>query len=281
MPASIATRLDEQEFLELADFYFVSDEMTDDPSRTGSTTTLSTNHTHARRRAMTPGLRWRPSTLIECDDSGRAISEIGGLPQYDAFEGQIVIVDPQREILTTSNSVKPDYESEDTQSFLTANEDDFGKPPVGYPVPLRIQRPSIDPDARFSSSIPTKTPRPVSTASLVPESCFGTIISFRRWSMKGLYHPSRRRGFSLRKQKKVEPAEPIKRGAGESSCPRHDLSIISLDPSRSGEEYLVSSPSRGLVSASSPFIGLGYDYHLAVEVLINGSSVDPRPTPCM
>jgi len=91
--------------------------------------------------------------------------------------------------------------------------------------------------------------------------------------MKGFHHTS---GFRLRKQKKVQATQSIKSGIRERSGSRHD---ISFDSSQSGMEYFVSPPPRGLASASSPFVDLDYDYHLAVEVLINGSDADPRSMP--
>ena len=266
MPASISTRLDEQEFLELADCYYVTPrrEVTDNPSRTGSMTTISTN-THLRRRDTTPGPRWRPSTLKECDDSGSAAGEVDDeFYQYGIIEGQafpphIVIDDP----LKTPSSMS--LESYDTQTFRTAKGPDITVSSLDIPPP-RIQIPPIDPVVRSPSSLPTKVSRPISTASLVSGSCFG-IVFFPRWNMKGSGKP--------RKQKKRRATQFVncRYGTGESSGPD-----IPLNSDQSGGEYFMSLPSqRGFASASSsPLVGLDYDYHLAVEVLINGPDVEQK-----
>lgn len=265
MPASISTHLDEQEFLELADCYYDTP-----PSHTASTTTLSTTHyTHLRRRATTPGPRWRPSTLIEFEDSGRETND-GIIPLlYDTLEGQTTIVDPRVRLLTASTSISLDLDSDATQSFakerdLTAN---------GTLRPQR-QIPQIDPSARSSLSA-TKAPRPISTASLVPGSCF-RIASFRRWNMKGFYQSSNLRPRKEKKVKAVQLQTAGKHGTGERIDSRRNASLISLDSSQLNVEYSMPQASRGLSSVNSLFVGLDYDYHLAVEILINKSSIDPR-----
>lgn len=270
MPASISTRLDEQEFLDLADCYYVTPrrEMTDNPSRTGSMTTISTN-THLRRRDTTPGPRWRPSTLKECDDSGSAGGQVDDeFYQYDIVEGQTFPIDP----LKTPSSMS--LESYDTQTFRTAKgHADITVSSLNIPPP-RIQIPPIDPVVRSPSSLPTKVSRPISTASLVSRSCFG-IIFFPRWNMKGSGKP--------RKQKKRRATQFVhcRCGTGESSGPDNGFSTIPLNSDQSGGEYFMSLPSqRGFASASSsPLVGLDYDYHLAVEVLIDGPDVEQKAMP--
>lgn len=260
MPASISTRLDELEFLELADSYYVT-EMTDNPSRSGSTITLST---HFRRRATTPGPRWRPSTLIECEDFGPASGEVDELYKCDFVKGRT-----SSHILRglrTPSSISLESYSDSSQSFQTADDHESGKPTT---VPPEIQISPIDRAIQPSFSIPTKISRPISTASFVSESCF-SILWFPRWrNLKGQSWD--RAGFRSTKEKKLQSTCAIHPEIGEGSG-------LDYNSSQSCGEYFVPLPSRGLPNASSPFIDLDYDYHLAVEVLINGSNVmvDPK-----
>jgi len=262
MPASISTRLDEQEFLELADCYYIAPRhaMADNASRTGSTTTISTNNTCLGRRITTV----TPSTFKEC---GLASGEMDDFHQYDIVEGQTlshIVIDPQ-DSLKTPTSMSLESCPDDMQTFRKATgHDDLGKPKVGSlnTVPPRIQMQQIDPAVRSHPSFPTNFSRSISTTSLTHGTCF-SIICIPRWKGSG-------RGFRPRKPKKNQATQSIDLVTRETSGP---IPIRSFDACQLGEEYLVSLPSRGLASASS--LGLDYDYQHAVEVLVNGSVVGP------
>ncbi len=290
--ASTPTHISQQEFLELADCYYVNPE----PAVVGQSpgAVIAHNSTCSHRDVPSETVRkasvpWVQSGKYVLDPNLEYSHERipyrtaqSGVYATDSVESEGVVCDADLVPLKFSSLDGWLGYTRESQSLHTIKgSDDSHEPEFAPNFSLFSQLEVADPSLITSTSMTSVTPPSSSVASFVTVSCFGKVFSvFKRRKSRQLIPEPKHRLQSMRPTCQVATqsglTHHIEAGA---PCLSQRRSFIISDNIVSSNDIIrqtrfPSSSSLGLglgLNSAIPGHDLDYDYRLAVDVLVHGA----------